>query len=513
MPTFQNDQWQEALVSIANTGISTTPPADIFTTGTISAAQSGINTPIASATVVLAVGTGQSTWKAQLTNGGGGFTSGTTIVADKSMDSGTTWFSASFKVSGGSPATTVSTVVGPGPLEITGSAADVSHVRIRCSVLNATETIAVNLRAGTGIVEMGLMSSIPAGTNKMGGVTIADGDLTTLGAQADASAAADTSTASYISLFKRLLAKFPSIGPQAKAASQAVTIATDDTLLTNTTGLATQTTLASVQTNTANIPAKGSATSANSTPVVIASDQAAVKTKGDFVEQTSLTAASLNADLVASIDVSAYKWWSLHILTIASGATLSFQGSNDNVTFVAVPANSTASTSGLFVNTTTAGIYHGPVVYRYLRIRQTAWTSGSSTGVLELYTTSASLDVLNSNALQSGTWTVQPGNTQNTTPWLIQGPTTTGVQAANTAGNVVIKGSAGALWSAVITATGTAGLDIFDNATTNSGTKILSIPANAAVGTIYNFLAGQPAANGIVSAGVANCPAVTFGYR
>jgi hypothetical protein len=92
------------------------------------------------------------------------------------------------------------------------------------------------------------------------------------------------------------------------------------------------------------------------------------------------------------------------------------------------------------------------------------------------------------------------------------GPTATFAQPANTAGVVVGKNSPGTLWSATVTTTGTAGLDIYDNATTNSGTKLLSIPANAVVGTIYNFTNGSPAANGIVSNGVANCPAVTISY-
>jgi hypothetical protein len=149
---------------------------DLTTTGTISAAQPSINTPVSNATVTLAVAQGQSTWKAQLLAGGGGFTGSTTIVADKSPDGGTTWYSASFKVAGGT--TTVSSVVGPGPLELTGNVAGVSHVRIRCSVLNSTETIAVTLRGGAGVSEVGLLSSIPAGTNTIGAVTQASGPWT-----------------------------------------------------------------------------------------------------------------------------------------------------------------------------------------------------------------------------------------------------------------------------------------------------------------------------------------------
>src|SRR5258708_6582996 len=58
---------------------------------------------------------------------------------------------------------------------------------------------------------------------------VKDGNDVTLGAQADASASADSGTFSYIALFKRLLAKFPVIGPQLRAASLAVTMATDQT--------------------------------------------------------------------------------------------------------------------------------------------------------------------------------------------------------------------------------------------------------------------------------------------
>ena len=92
------------------------------------------------------------------------------------------------------------------------------------------------------------------------------------------------------------------------------------------------------------------------------------------------------------------------------------------------------------------------------------------------------------------------------------GPLHNATQAGNTAGAVVVKGSSGYLWSATVTTLGTAQLDIYDNATTGSGTKLLSIPASAPVGSIYNFINGSFAANGITSNGVLNCPAVTFQY-
>lgn len=93
-----------------------------------------------------------------------------------------------------------------------------------------------------------------------------------------------------------------------------------------------------------------------------------------------------------------------------------------------------------------------------------------------------------------------------------QGPTHNATQTANTAGDNPIKASPGTLWSATVTTLGTAALSIYDNATTHTGTILLTIPASAPVGSIYQWNSGQPAANGITSNGVLNCPAVTFAY-
>lgn len=80
--------------------------------------------------------------------------------------------------------------------------------------------------------------------------------------------------------------------------------------------------------------------------------------------------------------------------------------------------------------------------------------------------------------------------------------------AAGTSANTIIKGSPGRLARILVTATGTAEMDIFDNASTPSGTKIGIVPANAAVGTIIDCQA--PAANGITVGGNASNPGVTI---
>ncbi len=76
-------------------------------------------------------------------------------------------------------------------------------------------------------------------------------------------------------------------------------------------------------------------------------------------------------------------------------------------------------------------------------------------------------------------------------------------------GNTVLKASSGRLCRVLVTAagTGTGNVLFYDNATTNNGTVIGILPANAAIGTVYVF--EMPAANGIVVANISNGPALT----
>lgn len=129
---------------------------------------------------------------------------------------------------------------------------------------------------------------------------------------------------------------------------------------------------------------------------------------GGTAEQSGLTAGSLNAFLVPSTDVSLYKSFSLQIKGTWSG-TISFKGSNDNSTFVpiAVQTVDAINASGTTViTTTTNNIFIGSILFRYLQVQMTLYTSGTATGVLELYTSSAPLSVIDSSVVQSGTWNV-----------------------------------------------------------------------------------------------------------
>lgn len=93
---------------------------------------------------------------------------------------------------------------------------------------------------------------------------------------------------------------------------------------------------------------------------------------------------------------------------------------------------------------------------------------------------------------QSGTWTVQPGNTPNSTPWLVtQTPATSGglsisrtLSANNTTG-ISVKGSAGQIFGWVITnvASSARFVKIYNTSAPTVGTTVpvitLAIPGNA----------------------------------
>jgi hypothetical protein len=96
-------------------------------------------------------------------------------------------------------------------------------------------------------------------------------------------------------------------------------------------------------------------------------------------------------------------------------------------------------------------------------------------------------------------------NPQFTIAWKTQ------AVAAAAAAALIGAAEPGRLFKVTVTTLGTAALNFYDNATTNSGTILLAIPASAAVGTIYTV--DMPTANGIWCASGANSPAVTVSYN
>lgn len=257
---------------------------------------------------------------------------------------------------------------------------------------------------------------------------------------------------------------------------------------------------------------KGQTSMATSIPVAIASDQTPIKIKGDIVTQTfSVTSTGV----IGPYDVSGYAWVTVQFTNTGTGPTISGQFSGDSGTTWQTPNNwwnssvSSNATAGITVNTST--LQEAVIMGDYFRLNLTALTSGTVAGTIKFYTNPRPVRTMGVTATQAGTWTMQPGNTPNTTPWNVKtGGTSTTAVASGASSNTVIKGSAGTLCRVLVTTTGTNPMNIYDNATTNSGTIIGALPASPAVGSIYDFQ--MPATNGITVGGNASNPGVTISY-
>lgn len=189
----------------------------------------------------------------------------------------------------------------------------------------------------------------------------------------------------------------------------------------------------------------GQATSANSSPVVIASDQSNIPVASAFQPQ-AFTFSSVTTG--TTFDLGNYRWISVQVNAYYTGTTptVNFQGSNDNTNWFSIALAPSSSFSAAVNNTTTTGIWSGAAPARYFRLTTTGtYTSGSTTGQMLFSTLPSAFNTV--AAAQAGTWTigagaaaigtVQVGNTPNTTAILANPLTpavsTTGDTGAKTA--------------------------------------------------------------------------------
>src|SRR6516165_6832824 len=120
---------------------------------------------------------------------------------------------------------------------------------------------------------------------------------------------------------------------------------------------------------------------------------------------------------------------------------------------------------------------------------------------------------VNTSASQSGTWTVQPGNTANTTPWLVldaltaasNGLTSSRVAAAATTNATSLKASAGEMARIDVfnTATYAVFLKFYNKAsspTVGTDTPVWTIPVSAGGGYSTEFMRGKYFSTGIAYA-------------
>jgi hypothetical protein len=89
--------------------------------------------------------------------------------------------------------------------------------------------------------------------------------------------------------------------------------------------------------------------------------------------------AALNADLII-LDCLQYRGIAVQVTSIGGGATLSFQGSNDSAFGAVIALQAIPAAGGAAVTTTNAvGHWIIPITTRFVRVRATAFTSGTQT--------------------------------------------------------------------------------------------------------------------------------------
>lgn len=169
-----------------------------------------------------------------------------------------------------------------------------------------------------------------------------------------------------------------------------------------------------------------------------------INTQNTTAESSGLTAGALNADLLPATDVSNFKSYSLQVSGTWS-ATLTLQGSNDLSTWVTVPGwlttdNTQAARSTLGTN----GIICGPVVTHYMRVRETAWTSGTANGVCEFYSYPFSAATIGVSGVVTANVT---SGTVQIIPQISGGSSVTKVISAATTNATSVKATAGQLYS------------------------------------------------------------------
>src|ERR1700690_819544 len=284
---------------------------------------------------------------------------------------------------------------------------------------------------------------------------------------------------------------------------------------------------------------EGQKTMANSVPVVIASDQSAIAVTGTITTSPNVnvhdgsgntiasTGTSLNVDVTNTVPVTLAS-------TTITGTVAVTESGTWNVGVNNFPATQPVSGTVTVVQPTGTNLHvvndASSAVIGHV-ITDTGSTTAVTGNVTVVQPTGTNLHVVNdaSSAVighvitytgsttevtgtvavtESGTWTVQPGNTANTTPWLVtQAPATSGGVSTNVqqslTSSALVKGSAGQKYGYEVYNPNASAVYVFFYNTTSaptigSTTNLLTqmgIPSLS--GAIFNHTIGIPFSTGI----------------
>lgn len=237
-----------------------------------------------------------------------------------------------------------------------------------------------------------------------------------------------------------------SSGGFATASNQATANTSLSTIATNTTSIATaanqatgNTSLATIATNTGNGATSANQTNGTQLTKITNGTQSADTVVGDTGLNGLVTGSTLlnvaftttTNQAVASTNVGAMRYVSVKFTSLGTSATNTFQYSDDNTTWTnlslwSVTASTNAASGSVLQSA--GGNFVGVIPGKYFRINVTGISASSTTGMVTLSNTplhtmtAVQISSFGGQTLavsQSGTWTAQPGNTQNTTPWRI----------------------------------------------------------------------------------------------
>ncbi len=227
---------------------------------------------------------------------------------------------------------------------------------------------------------------------------------------------------------------------------------------------------------------------------ILKSDGTVAGQNAQIMAGTAMTTGTLtlNAGSPNTVwyDMVNYAWVSVEIFTNTTPSTLTFATSGDAAQTNSAPMYlMQAGNAGNMVSATTSAvlIYHGPRSGRYFRITSNVAGGNTVTMAITFFTNASALP--GTLAVQQGTWTVQPGNTANTTAWKVDGSAVTQPVSIATAPALVAG-------SALI---GKVGLDQTTPGTTNA----VSLAQIGATTIVTGGVAGTLGVGGNVATNVA----------